>query len=55
MYSGDLNIWLLETDTGLVYAIPSIFVILSVGFLLIEQNKGLVFNVYYDQYLHEVS
>ena len=28
-------------------AVPSIFAILSVGFLLIEYNKGLVFNVYY--------
>ena len=30
-----------------IHAIPSIFIILSVGFLLIEENKGLVFNVYY--------
>ena len=30
-----------------IHAIPSIFAILSVGFLLIEYNKGLVFNVYY--------
>ena len=28
-------------------AIPSNFVILSVGFLLIEQNKDVMFNVYY--------
>ena len=31
-----------------INAIPSIFAILSVGFLLIESNKGLVFNVYYN-------
>ena len=29
-----------------INAFPSIFLILSVGFLLIEKNKGLVFNVY---------
>ena len=31
----------------IIYAIPSNFAILSVDFLLIESNKGLVFNVYY--------
>ena len=30
---------------ALIYAIPSNFAILSVGFILIEQNKGLMFNV----------
>ena len=29
-----------------MYAIPSIFAILSVGFLVIEKNKGLMLNVY---------
>ena len=30
-----------------MYAIPSNFAILSVGFLLIELNKGVMYNVYY--------
>ena len=36
-------------DETQIYAIPSNFAVLSVGFLLIEYNKDLVFNVYYLQ------